>query len=711
MDFLILLLEHRGQLVTREEIATRLWPDSQSVDIVQGINTVVNRVRAVLNDDAAHPRFIETVIGRGYRFIAEVDEVEVEPPLYPASNGTGSAEAIVSSRQIHNEPISSMLKEPEAQPTAPEVERVLRELQKRQRKIRQRWIWWTIASAAALGVITGALWFFRPASAIDSGPILQPVPFTSLLGSEHAPAFSPDGRQVAFVWNGETEDNEDIYVQAVGSNSPLRLTTDPAPDASPAWSPDGRQIAFLRQLGSNHLGVMLVPAGGGPERTIAHVSSYFAEQILLTWDPDGRHVIATDEGDDPSTGPLVSVSIDDGRKYRLTSPPARIVDRYPSFSPDGRNLAFLRFDASSVERLYVKPAQGGAEHEVPTGGTLLNSIAWTPDSRQIIYSLRGPTDYALWRVRLRDGVRKKLILDARDARDVTVSATGRLAYVEYTSDSNIWRFSMEPGKAPPRKLIASSRDDEDPQYSPDGQTIAFSSTRSGPSEIWTCSSSGTDCLQLTHSGSSLCGSPSWSPDGRQIAFDAYLQGNTNIYVVPKEGGAMRQITSGKAAHFIPSWSHDGAWIYFGWNRAGVGQIWKVPSGGGEAVQVTTSGAFEAAESPDGQFLYYTDHSVMPAVWRLQLANGKASVVPELQNLATVRYWELRGPGIYFVDASARPSLHLYDFYTKRITRLISVPGKSVPDLRGLSVSADGRSFLFVQNDAGASNIMLVDDFR
>ena len=174
---------------------------------------------------------------------------------------------------------------------------------------------------------------------------------------------------------------------------------------------------------------------------------------------------------------------------------------------------------------------------------------------------------------------------------------------------------------------------------------------------------------------------------------------------------MRQITSGKAAHFIPSWSHDGAWIYFGWNRAGVGQIWKVPSGGGEAVQVTTSGAFEAAESPDGQFLYYTDHSVMPAVWRLQLANGKTSVVPELQNLATVRYWELRGPGIYFVDTSAHPSLHLYNFQTKRITQLASVPVKPVLGLRGLSVSADGRSFLFVQNDAGASNIMLVDDFR
>lgn len=404
------------------------------------------------------------------------------------------------------------------------------------------------------------------------------------------------------------------------------------------------------------------------------------------------------------------MSIEDGSKYRLSSPLTGITDRAPAFSPDGRNLAFIRFDASFVEKLYIKPIEGGAEREVPTGGTLLDSIAWTPDSRQIILSLGSPTGYALWRVRLNDGVRKKLILDARDARDVAVSAAGRhLAYTEHASDSNIWRFPTQAGGATSVRLIASSRDDEDPQYSPDDGTIAFSSSRSGPSEIWACSSSGANCRQLTHTGSSLCGSPSWSPDGRQIAFDAYLQGNTDIYAVPKEGGAIRRVTSGKATHFIPSWSRDGAWIYFAWNRTGVAQIWKVPSGGGEAIQVTVNGGFEAAEAPDGQSLYYTDHSAEPVMRRLALTNGKATTIPELQSLATVRYWEMRGPGIYFVDTSAHPSLHLYNLETKRITQLASIPARPEPELRGLSVSPDGRSFLLVQNEAAASNIMLVEN--
>ena len=76
MEFLVLLLERPGNLVTREDIASHLWPEPGSVDIVQGINTAVNRIRAVLNDDASKPRFVETVVGKGYRFIADVEEIK-----------------------------------------------------------------------------------------------------------------------------------------------------------------------------------------------------------------------------------------------------------------------------------------------------------------------------------------------------------------------------------------------------------------------------------------------------------------------------------------------------------------------------------------------------------------------------------------------------------------------------------------------------------
>ena len=75
LDLLILLIQRRGVLVIRDEIAARLWASPDMVDVDQGINTAVKRIREVLRDDPSAPRFIETVVSKGYRFISEVKEV------------------------------------------------------------------------------------------------------------------------------------------------------------------------------------------------------------------------------------------------------------------------------------------------------------------------------------------------------------------------------------------------------------------------------------------------------------------------------------------------------------------------------------------------------------------------------------------------------------------------------------------------------------
>ena len=89
------------------------------------------------------------------------------------------------------------------------------------------------------------------------------IPLTTFQGREQQPAFSPDGSSVAFTWNGETEENWDIYAKLIGPGSPQRLTTDPAMDLSPAWSPDGRSIAFVRVRGGRLI-VIVVPLEVGP---------------------------------------------------------------------------------------------------------------------------------------------------------------------------------------------------------------------------------------------------------------------------------------------------------------------------------------------------------------------------------------------------------------------------------------------------------------
>ena len=113
---------------------------------------------------------------------------------------------------------------------------------------------------------------------------LRVKPLTSLPGLEGQPCFSPDGKKVAFVWSGDTDDNLDIYVKRIGEDTVVRLTTDPAPDQSPAWSPDGRAIAFVRRA-RTAVGLHVVPAVGEAKDSLP-ISSGMDRHTDTTTDPD-----------------------------------------------------------------------------------------------------------------------------------------------------------------------------------------------------------------------------------------------------------------------------------------------------------------------------------------------------------------------------------------------------------------------------------------
>ena len=553
-----------------------------------------------------------------------------------------------------------------------------------------KWVWAGVPLVlTAVGFLAWRTW--RPH---ESAQPLRAVPLTTLPGVHRYPSFSPDGDYVAFTWTGPRQDNTDIYVQQIGAGSPLRLTADPADDYSPAWSPDGRWIAFLRgQSQAGKYELRLIPPLGGAERKLAEIRPQGPllggwELVSLAWCPDSNCVVIPDSPGEGKPDALFVISLDSGEKRQLTHPQHPVAgDADPAVSPDGSWLVFRRIAAPYVGELYRLPLgtdliARGEPSRLTLASLYANNPTWMPNGKEILFSARD----GLWRSAVTGASKpSRLPFVGEDGLMPVVShpqpgRLPRLAYVRSYADYNIWHVETSaPGaaaSAPPRVAISSTRWEGCPQFSPDGRRVAFASDRSGENEIWLADTDGSNAVQLTSTGGNP-GYPRWSSDGKWIAFHAQSEGQAEVFLIPAAGGRPRNLTSHPGLDAFPTFSPDGRWIYFSSNRArGDPVIWKIPSSGGEAVRVTNGIGQVVLVSPDGTFLYYVEAMDRPSpLWRLPVSGGVP--VKVLEGVVQGNFTVL-DRGVYYIDQASggagvaltdRPSdearLQYFEFATGR----------------------------------------------
>ena len=256
------------------------------------------------------------------------------------------------------------------------------------------WLFAVVGLGVAAMTVAVVAWFLymRPTSQ-ESEVALKAVPLTSYVGAEACPSFSPDGNQVAYQWNGEKQDNWDVYVQQVRGEGRLQLTTDPAEDSSPVWSPDGRYIAFLRSHLPLRTELLLISPLGGVERRLSEGRLWLPTSDpgtrFLAWSPDSKWlaVPATLVGD--PEGGLYLLSIESGEKRRLTSPGQR-GEWQAAFSPDGRTMVLTPLRGAT--HLYSLDLSDdyepiGAPRQVTHEATESMDPVWARGGSEIIFSL------------------------------------------------------------------------------------------------------------------------------------------------------------------------------------------------------------------------------------------------------------------------------------------------------------------------------------
>lgn len=591
------------------------------------------------------------------------------------------------------------------------------------RRHKRRWVAALAAAAAtavALGV-AGLFWFGRSHS--DPPEALTAVPLTSYFGSQTYPTFSPDGSQVAFSWNGEKGANSNIYVKVIGSEPPLRLTNNTADEYSPEWSPDGRWIAFCRTLPEGKFAVVLNSPVPGPERILTESYRDPTSNLsgpFLAWSPDSRWLAigGAEKLEDPQS--LFLFSLETGEKRRITSLnwPG---DSCPSFSPDGRKLAFSRWTAWAISDLYLLDLSPDLNpvaepKRVTVGNWDAASPAWTVDGKSLIFSAHTHSESSLWRVDVSGLDKPQQLATLRDHVILPAISTrrNRLAYAQFSNHHSIWRMEIPtPGgeAKPPRKFISSTRDDLDPEISPDGRKIAFWSERSGKGEIWICNADGSSPVQLTSWGEQFNSRHLWSPDSSRLVFSANIEGHSDIYVVNASDGNPKRLTfttTTRAAN--PSWSHDGRWILFdsSSSKSSKQDIYKVPTEGGPALLVRPNTSFWGPrESPDGQFIYGNGGADNTNLIRVPIAGGEEQ---SILNLDSAYDFALVGDGIYFIprrDPKSDYSIQFLNTKNGKIHQVASV--ENYPYYP--TISPDGRWILYSPIEPGFTNLMLVENFR
>ena len=679
------LLDQSGELVTREQLRERVWPDDSVQDFDNSLRVAINKLRQALGDDPDAPQYISTLPRRGYRWLYPVTVHDVPPSHWEAQDLGVAAER------------GSRFDEPPMRTASGTVAR---------REFGYKSILVTLV-LVLMAIAAGRYLREGPKS-----PDPKVLPLTTYPGMECMPSISPDGKQVAFAWTGPESDHPySVYVKAIADERPHLVTKTPAgaADGDPVWSPDGHSIYFFRR-GPGQSGVYIASLGDGSARLIESTSLSERRLRRARFDvsPDGNTLVYPDAVPEQETIALFLLDLHTLESRQITTPPSNSEgDGDPAFSNDGKTLGFARNTLDS-EQVYVMPAAGGPARVLISNSVtdFIDGLTWTVDDREIVF---GGKQLRKASVSGGEPSIKAITYVPGPSTFPSVRSTS-LVYVQATVNDNVWKLELrDPTHAAgePSRLISSTRQQAAASYSPDGKHLAFQSDRSGNWEIWICDRDGSNAIQLTRLGAALTGTPRWSPDSKQIAFDSHASGVSQIYVIPAEGGQPRQLTNDAVGGQVPSWSRDGRWIYYSTIHNGVASIWKTRVEGGPPQAVTSSNGIYAAESADGKYLYYSRTPSDPTLWRTPIAGGAGEPVPGAPKPFDTSHWVLVASGIYIIDGNG--DLLFYRFDKGTVTRVVH-DQRFLTDW-SMAVSPDGREVVWAQVDERTADLMLVENFR
>ena len=506
---LLVLVQHAGETLDKRFLLKRVWPDVVVEE--NNLNQCIAAIRRAVGESATDRRFILTIPGRGFKFVAPVKEIVSKAA---ASEPTPDA-ATQQIERTAGPPVDSGIP--------------------RRRRIRV--VGAAIALACAAGVGIFLLW--QP-------PVTRPEEYEQLTDdfeSAGAPALSADGRFLAYVrGGGQFISRGQIYAKALPSGEPMRLTHVDRPVFAPAFSADGAQLTFTLVEGSGdprEWSTWIVPVTGG-------------EPTLLLPNASGLTWLAPDR--------VLYSEVKSGAHMGIVTSTLSRADRREIYFPaHERGMAHFSFPSPDRRHVIVAEMNGAGDFQqcrlidVPSAspGKLIGppsaclSAAWSPDGRWMYFAAGIHGHSHIWRARFPDGTPQQITFGPMEEMAVVVAPDGRSIISSVgLDDSSIW-LRTEHGET----QLTTDRLGYSPWLSRDGQRLYY--LRSSPNSHLAGQLMRLDLLQ--HRSDILLPdfdiqSYDVSPDERTITFAAMRDGEPQVWAAPTDRHSPPRLLARQADH-------------------------------------------------------------------------------------------------------------------------------------------------------------------
>ena len=553
VEILVMLLEHPGETITREELQKKLWPADTFVDFEQGLNNAIKRLRAALDDNPENPHFIETLPRHGYRFIGSV-------------NGSKPASA------------------------------------KEAKTARRAGALIGLFALVLLAVVVGLFY-----SARRAGPVTSPSEYTQLTNftdSAVAPSFSPDGRMVTFK-RGEDAffSPGEIYVKLLPNGEPIQLTNDANRKYAPAFALDGSRIAYTDfnvSHGSFAWDTWTVSVlGGQPKRLLPNASG-------LTWISD-KEVLFSEIKAGAHMGIVATTESRGNRREIYFAANEDSMPHYSYVSPDHRWLLVVEMDQTHAfhQPCRLVPFDGSSTGRLVGPRALCTSAAWSPDGEWMYFGATVGRASHLWRQKFPDGAPEQITFGPSGEEGIAVAPDGRSLVTSVgTRRSAIWIHDAAGERA-----ISSEGYAIAPHFSRDGRRVfyLFAWDLALGGFGWKATSSelrstdvGSGRTDVVLPGVSVA-DYDISPDEREVAFTTEERsGDRNIWLAPLDRRTPpRQIAQGGDK---VSFGANGDLIFRSLDENANG-LFRIKKSGKEREQITKLPVLEKSSvSPDGEWV-------------------------------------------------------------------------------------------------------------